>query len=342
MKNLSLFLISIALVFSGCKKDENDGGATLPGNKINKIHIDSNGTKWIATDNGLASFNGTTWTTYESESKLGSLEIFDIEKQTASYGDELWLATNFGAKVISYDVDAVSSATSYTKSNSQIVADEVSAIGIDTADARYFGTPLGISIFKGNKWDSYTGLYNHKEIFKQYKITAIASSSTGRVFATTLGGGISTFRYDKDTSGVDAITGATNFNKNWESGLKSNNVYAVTITDDSCQWYATDNGASYHTSSKTKLGWTRYTRKDGLVCDTVYDIAVDKSNNVWFGTHMGISKFDGTSWVTFSEKDGLVSNKVNTIAVDKDGSLWFGTDNGLSHFSNNQWTKYKK
>jgi ligand-binding sensor domain-containing protein len=102
-------------------------------------------------------------------------------------------------------------------------------------------------------------------------------------------------------------------------------------------------GAELHTSPHTKSDWTQNLNTgNGLICDTVLAIARDKSKNLWLGTTMGVSMYNGTNFTNYTIEDGLVNNKVNTIAIDIDGSVWFGTNNGISHFSNNKWTNYIK
>jgi len=215
------------------------------------------------------------------------------------------------------------------------MADSVSAIGIDQNNVKYIGTSDGLSILQGTKWVQFMGRRG-EEILSKYKISAIATTTDGRIYAATQGGGVSSFKY------TDAVTGATTFNQPWASGLVSDTVFTVIVVDGSHQWYGTNRGASLHTSeyAKVKEDWIFYSTLDGLICDSVYAIGKDPSGNVWFGTHKGISKFNGTNWVNYTTKNGLIDNKINTLAIVTVGSVWFGTDKGISHFSNNQWTNY--
>lgn len=47
---------------------------------------------------------------------------------------------------------------------------------------------------------------------------------------------------------------------------------------------------------------TRFTTKDGLAGNDVGGIQEDKSGNLYFGTNVGISKFDGRSFTTLGPK----------------------------------------
>ena len=89
------------------------------------------------------------------------------------------------------------------------------------------------------------------------------------------------------------------------------------------------------------LRWTTYTTSDGLASHYVISIFIDKEGNKWFGTHDGVSNFDGKTWTTYTELDGLAHNLVISIAIDKEGNKWFGTHwGGVSKFDGNTWTTY--
>jgi ligand-binding sensor domain-containing protein len=341
MRRLIIFCVAILLCYS-CKKGDNNVNIkqynSLPYNKINKIYIDKEGIKWIASDSGIVSFNGKVWTRY-TESIINNIPIADILVEKS--GNNLWIASEKGASEINFTNINFLSTKSFTTKSSGLLSDTVNSIGIDTSNVKYFGTNYGLSIFNGANWDTFYGKtqYGIDSIFKLSPITGIASASNGWVFVSTFGSGVSRFKYQ-----IDAVTGATTYDKNWaENGFKTlntNNIFTVIVTDDTCQWYGTDKGVAFHNSPNAKSGWSSYTTANGLICDTVLAIAEDKLGNIWFGTFNGVSKFNGKSWQNFLKSDGLIANKVNTIAVDLDGSVWFGTDYGISHYSNNTWTNY--
>ena len=47
----------------------------LSSNYVQSIAIDSNGTKWIGTRDGLAKFDGTNWTTYNTSNQVCLITI---------------------------------------------------------------------------------------------------------------------------------------------------------------------------------------------------------------------------------------------------------------------------
>jgi len=338
MKLLKLkfpIFIILSLVLVSCDTDlKKEDEFKFPSNLINKITIDSNGEKWIATAKGLVSYDGVKWTVYNENMYLNNLSINDLALEKDSITNKIWIATNVGATSFILGKNVIKTDKNYNTQNDSILDNNILAIDFGLDNVKYFGTSKGLSILKDNKWISFMGR-KKEEILSEYEISSIASANDGWVYATTKGGGVSRFKY------TDAITGATTFNQPWASGLKSDTVFTVFVDQDSHQWYGTNRGLAYHASPNTKSDWTSYSHEDGLICDTVYAINKDHSGKIWIGTNKGISTFNGTKWEKFTTSNGLVNNQVYTIAVDLDGSIWFGTENGISHYSIGIWENFR-
>jgi ligand-binding sensor domain-containing protein len=333
--NLGILVI-ITLSFSGCN-DKTPVAQTfkLPSRVINKIVIDKSGVKWFATGKGIVSFDGNLWTTYSGNAALNNNSISTLAQSDVSGKNEIWLGSKLGASTFNYTTNTIGSLISYTTKDKSLLSDTVSAIDIDQSNVKFIGTTKGLSILKGTHWASFVGRPT-EEILSKYKISAVATTTNGWIYASTIGGGVSRFKY------TDAVSGATTYNQPYASGLVSDTVYTVIAVNDGHQWYGTNKGASLHTSEFTKIqeDWVHYSRENGLICDSVYAIGKDLAGKIWFGTPKGVSMLKDSTWVNYTTRDGLVANKINTIAIDLDGSVWFGTDDGISHLINNQWINF--
>ena len=73
----------------------------------------------------------------------------------------------------------------------------------------------------------------------------------------------------------------------------------------------------------------------------IWDLAADRSGNVWVATEAGLSRFDGQQWTTFTEADGLADDLICSVAVDGQGRVWTGSLHGLSRFDGQHWTRYQ-
>ncbi|WP_205509862.1 sensor histidine kinase [Longitalea arenae] len=76
-----------------------------------------------------------------------------------------------------------------------------------------------------------------------------------------------------------------------------------------------------------EYGYTHYTNRDGLSGSTVYCMTQDKDGFLWFGTEVGLSRFDGTHFKTFTREDGLPDNEVIQLFADSKGRIWISPFN---------------
>jgi ligand-binding sensor domain-containing protein len=85
---------------------------------------------------------------------------------------------------------------------------------------------------------------------------------------------------------------------------------------------------------------TNYTTADGLLSNFVECIEADVNDNIWFGTSVGVQKFDGSNWTAYTTADGLVNDNVKVITSASNGDIWVGTDFGASNFDGANWLTY--
>ena len=67
----------------------------------------------------------------------------------------------------------------------------------------------------------------------------------------------------------------------------------------------------------------RYTTKQGLPTNHVYDLAEDINGFMWFATKQGLVKYDGETFKIFTIKDGLPNNDTWQLETDLQGRLWY-------------------
>ena len=87
---------------------------------------------------------------------------------------------------------------------------------------------------------------------------------------------------------------------------------------------------------------TSYTETDGLLSNFVECIAIDINDNIWFGTSIGLQKYDEVNWTTYntSTYPDMASDNIKVITCMTNGDVWIGTDNGVSKFDGTNWTTY--
>jgi hypothetical protein len=67
---------------------------------------------------------------------------------------------------------------------------------------------------------------------------------------------------------------------------------------------------------------------NGLPSSEVYDVELDKYNNLWFSTDRGVSCYNGYEFKNYTTNDGLTNNTVFEIFKDRQGNLWFSCYDG--------------
>ncbi len=84
----------------------------------------------------------------------------------------------------------------------------------------------------------------------------------------------------------------------------------------------------------------RFTRDQGLLWDSISDIAV-QGKDIWIAHgYKGIAQISNGKVTTYTTANGLPDETAYSLAFAKDGTLWVGASSGLMSFKNNKWTSF--
>ncbi len=80
--------------------------------------------------------------------------------------------------------------------------------------------------------------------------------------------------------------------------------------------------------------FSHFTRDgSGLCYDGIRTILEDSRGNIWIGTYMGLSRYDGRSFVNYGKAElGVDSDFISSLAEDSDGNIYAGTDAGICRY----------
>jgi signal transduction histidine kinase/ligand-binding sensor domain-containing protein len=84
-----------------------------------------------------------------------------------------------------------------------------------------------------------------------------------------------------------------------------------------------------------------FSRNEGLSGDGIDTIFEDREGTVWVGTLDGLDRFREPVVASYSPRQGLSNPRVSSVAVSRDGSVWFGTFDGLNQWQNGRVTVYR-
>jgi len=118
---------------------------------------------------------------------------------------------------------------------------------------------------------------------------------------------------------------------NATSGRTMDSLHFVFIENNRYLWLAGENGLARVDRSTNNFNVYRFDKENekGIIGNTVYSIAKDKTNNMWFANFGGLDKFISDS---NSFRHYLKGYSVRAVLVDAKGILWAGTDIGLYHY----------
>jgi PAS domain S-box-containing protein len=297
-----------------------------------EIYEDSQGTMWIGTDGGgLNRFDREhgTFTVYKNDSKNPN-SISDNCIYNAFEDDKkvLWLGglvryDRTKSQFVNYRFDP--------NDPTSIAFDWVMCVFEDSKGTFWIGTN-GRGI---NTLDRTTGKfirypYDQKDTANIWgeKVRFIVESRSGTIWIGSLGAGLNEF--DPVGKTVRHYT----IDKNNAQSISSDNLMSFCEDHTGTIWVGTFNGLNRF--DRQKRTFTRFSTRNGLPDNMIYDIIEDNSQNLWMSTNCGLSKFNPRTGVfkNYDERDGLQSNEFNRGAACKSrtGELFFGGINGFNSF----------
>ncbi|OIO66444.1 MAG: hypothetical protein AUJ47_01435 [Candidatus Marinimicrobia bacterium CG1_02_48_14] len=250
-------------------------------------------------------------------------------------GNAFWSGTTHGLARVDLTADTV---TIFTKSNSGLPANGITALAVDSTNRTWIGTNSGLVTLQDQTWTVYT-TYNSG--LPGNTITAITETGTAAVWIGT-NAGLAYF----DGTAWSTFTQAN-------SGLPSNNISALEATGSGALWIGTDNGLAFLNDGS----WTAYTAvNSGLPGDRISAIAVENETSAWIGTREGnasdggLAYFDGTDWTVYTTGNSdLPNNSISSLNLDNASNLWVGAWGnsgapvvwgGLARFNGTEWVTY--
>lgn len=306
---LSAFSVS-ASASSWMQYDQSN--TPLPSNSITAT-LNDGATTWIGTYNGLAMFDGNTWTIYRSEtSLLPDDHVHDIFKDN---NDDIWVATNLGLLKISLNGWEVIDSNDLPTSTALF-----RSIATDNQNNMWLGTwGNGLLKFDGTNWTVFD---TQNSAIPSNGIFDVEIDEDNNVWVGTFNGGAA--KYDGQNW--------TNYTTS-NSDLPNNNVRSITIGQNGIVWLGTDDGLARKTAGNH---WDVFTYLElGHSIHAIHDGIQVEQGHLYFATDGGLLEFDGSTYRTFTAQNSdLPSNSLYSLSEDPNGGLWIGTgNNGVVLFS---------
>jgi ligand-binding sensor domain-containing protein len=314
---------SLLLVMRGDRiLQQLSAGKDLPGNRIQALAADREGTLWIGTNSGLARLAAGKLQSLPVTDPLATASVLALMEDREG---NMWVGTEAGGLHILRD-----QRFKVLDARSALASDTTTAVVEDRAGTLWVGTQgAGLSALmrgddgsvKATTWTLHDGLMSDL-------ILSLAAAPNGDIWVGTPDG-LNRIHGKK----IDAYTSA--------DGLPDDFIRSLLVDSDNSLWIGTRRGLVHWVNSSGDKGtvpqqpqMTILTQANGLGSDTVGAMVRDKSGDLWAATLGGLSRLHGTAISNFTTANGLSSNVITALLPLDDGTLLIGTqDHGLNFWS---------
>jgi ligand-binding sensor domain-containing protein/signal transduction histidine kinase len=285
----------------------------LPQNSVHAITQAKDGYVWVATEEGLARFDGIRFTVFDKQN-TPELKSNDVRALLEDREGALWIGTTDGL------VRLMDSKFTAFTTREGLPSNVIDALCGDHNGSLWVATAAGISRFSGS---SFIPVTSSAEL-PQSGIKALFEDRDGALW---IGSSEGLARF-KD----GAITKYT-----VQDGLANNSVVSIDQDHDGRLWIGTTNGLNQLENQR----FTSYTTAEGLPNNRIVSLMVDREGSVWIGTAGGLSRFAGRHFSNLRAGDRLAKEIILSIFQDREGSLWLGSESGgLSLLRDKKFTTY--
>ncbi len=325
----------------------------LAGNVVRAVGEDSEGRIWMATNRGLAVYDGE-FATWSVEDGLVDNEIHDLQ---AGSDGRIWLATNGGLSI--WDGE---SFNNYQELDG-LIDDHVLSVHLIGENRAWLGTDQGASLFEDGRFTEITT----EQGLTSDIIYSIMTDREGQIWFGTLGGGGNIFLGDYF------------HNYTVDEGLTNNVITSFAQDRNGAIWISSYGGGIMQYDGEEFI---RYFTADGLADRKVYTLYFDSREHLWIGTRYGISlmvdgefqslpeylpdlemvrrffedpengdfwiatyddgiyRYDGEELHHYTAGSELNNNTVMAMERDSSGRYWFATYGGVAVYENGEFRNY--
>jgi ligand-binding sensor domain-containing protein len=311
----------------------------IPNTHVTSMSIDNHDIIWASCESyygssgynlgGIMSFNGKSWTKYDSTNTIIPDE--NVLRIYADQSNNIWAGCKSG---LVYKNDG----NSWQSINpSKVLIDDagIQAIVFDKSNNAY--------IRNGRRLIRYDGQNSQILNYSNYHSFNIATDNNGNLFVKST---TELKKYD-GTNWTD-IAGAPLY----DIGMPFDYLNQLVIDSLGGLWidkYTFTSGSHnypiFHPGIAHYDGhsWITFNSENSNIPDsTQFALKADSKNNIWIGTPRGLTKYDGKNW-KFCDSSNLkvLSTHFKSIAIDHESNVWIPNGYfGFVKFDGTHWINY--
>ncbi len=332
----------------------------LPNDSILSFLIDSNGTVWMGTWNGVAVFRDGNFEIWDQDDEFlpgftdGENDIAEIREDPQG---NIWVY----ATVAGFGRFDGQDWTTFALEDG-VPEDIWGGFAIDAQGEIWGSSQSGAYHFDMSDWDLYIesdglveppiwdveiDIYNRKwfsswsgvsvlddEGFKTFVpapyCARLYADRQGRVFASVM-----------DSQGEeDGIVQLPSGDPTGPGG--PSRIDAVAEDAAGVLWFGQDQSLYRY----DEADWNQQTipyLANAPLGTRVNALDFDEQGNLWLATNNGVSRFDGVTWSHHTEDNGLPFNDVVDLNAVSENLVWIGTSvDGVARWNGENWTSYRR
>jgi len=340
--NLTFARSELPMHFSNLGTDDGLSQGT-----VNAILQDDQGFIWLATEDGLDRYDGTSITPISDQYPFrGALPRNVVTSVVKDRFGTMWIGTDGGGlsshntltgKITTHVEVRGKSAASLNEHIRAIYIDRVDRVWVATADAGLLVIDQTHGIVHRLRHDSHDD-----NSLSDDSIFAVTEDERGDMW---IGTALGLDHLDPQTNIINRHT--TRTNANIPSAPEGDQVNALLEDSAGVLWVGTSNGLLR--LDPRVVSRIKYHHRDNddstLPSDSVTSLLEDQSHRIWIATSAGLALWNKTfdRFSTYrhnaSDPSSLPADELHSLYQDRGGILWVGTEsNGLGRWNPRSWS----
>ena len=297
-------------------------GQHLPDSPPYSLLVTRDGTLWIGTFSGLASWTDGKLTQYP-EVGVGFITSLLEDREGT-----VWAGTMGGSRGEPIGrLCAIQNGSTRCYGQDGAFGGFVWSLGEDSSGALWAGAESGLWNWKPGPPKRYAA--------PGARLADLTQSGDGRLIAGIRGGGLRQVVGNK----LEAYPIRSAMNSNAMLPDRDIDANKLLRDRDGGLWIGTTQRGLIHVHhGRTDV----FTAESGLSGNIIAGLFEDREGNIWVSTAGGLDRFRELPVTTVSTKQGLSSDSVDSVLATTDGSTWIGTRDGLTRWQKGQTTIFRK
>lgn len=285
----------------------------FPGGPIHAITQTGDGYLWIATEKGLARFDGLTFRLFQ-HANTPELPAGPVLGLATDAEGKLWIRSR-GASLLRY------SAGRFEQVSSEPLASEpgVTAMGRATnGEILVAGLVSGILRYSAGKFSTVAAAMP----LPNFLVISLAEGLDGTIWMGTRDLGLYSLRQGT----ISAIT----------KGLPDRKINSLLAIGTDEVWIGTDNGLARWNGREVSAAGL----DPSLSHVQVLTLIRDRDANIWAGTTSGLFRIKAQGTVAVSPASGRGATAVSALFEDREGNIWAGDNETVERIRDSAFVTY--